>query len=216
MVGDHIRARKGGRWSHGIDCGDETIIHLLEDPSLPPGDRVRRSYRPEFVAGAEAVEVVTHRERVFSPRQVVARAFSRTGDAALAAMFRDSQQFAEWCKTGRIPETPRNVAISVPGVPTASAGAAPTAKPAGRANGAAAKARPAVAKSRAKVKPAPMLAKAKAARKVAKAKAAKPKPARKPARQARAKAGAARKTAAKAKPARASKGKAKAGKRARR
>lgn len=102
MIGDHIRARRDGRWVHGIDCGDRTVMFLAEDPALAPADRLRRRYRPEFEAGADAVETVTHRVRVFPPRQVVARAFSRTRDPALAVMFGDSRAFAEWCKTGRV------------------------------------------------------------------------------------------------------------------
>jgi hypothetical protein len=112
MVGEHIRALKGGRWIHAIDCGDETVLHLVEDAAPP---RVRRAYRPEFVAGAESVEHVTHRERTFAPKEVVRRAYSRATDPALAAMFGDSQAFAEWCITGRVVAT-RNVAVAVPGI----------------------------------------------------------------------------------------------------
>jgi hypothetical protein len=99
MVGEHIRALRRGRWMHAIDCGDETVIHLADDgsPSV-----VRRSYRPEFVSGAEMVEVVRHRERTFPADEVVARAYSRIADPALAAMFGDSESFAEWCATGRL------------------------------------------------------------------------------------------------------------------
>lgn len=111
MVGEHIRARKGGRWNHAIDCGDETVIHLDGDAGRA---RVRRSYRPEFISGAEVVEVVTHRERTFPPGEIVARAYSRIADPALAAMFRDSEAFAEWCATGRLTAGPANVAVPAP------------------------------------------------------------------------------------------------------
>jgi hypothetical protein len=114
MLGDHIRTLKAGRWTHAIDCGDETVL-LLADTAAPPA-HVRRSYRPEFVSGADAVEVVRHRERTFPADEVVARAYSRIADPALASMFRDSEAFAEWCTTGRLPAAQPNVAISVPGV----------------------------------------------------------------------------------------------------
>jgi hypothetical protein len=114
MIGDHIRAMKDGRWTHAIDCGDRTVITLAADPELPPADRVCRLYRPAFEAGADAIEVVTHRERAFPPRQVVARAFSRTRDAVLAAMFQDSEQFAAWCKVGRMSQVPRNGVHAAP------------------------------------------------------------------------------------------------------
>lgn len=100
MIGDHIRALKGGSWVHGIDGGDGTVLHLGEGP----GPTVLRTYRPLFVEGSEAFEVVTHREPVFPPRSVVARAFGPLRDPALAAMFADSAAFAHWCKSGRMPE----------------------------------------------------------------------------------------------------------------
>jgi hypothetical protein len=107
MVGQHIRILRGGRWIHAVDCGDETVLHLAEEAPPP---RVRRAYRPEFVAGAVAVEVVTHRERTFAAKEIVKRAYSRASDPALASMFPDSEAFVEWCTTGR--ETgARNVAL---------------------------------------------------------------------------------------------------------
>jgi hypothetical protein len=112
MVGEHIRALRSGRWEHAIDCGDETVIHLADGEAAPA--RVRRSYRPEFVTGAAAVEVVRHRERTFPAGEVVARAYSRIADAGLAAMFRDSEAFAEWCVTGRLPLAAPNVAVASP------------------------------------------------------------------------------------------------------
>jgi hypothetical protein len=127
MVGEHIRALKGGRWIHAIDCGDETVLHLAEDASPP---RVRRAYRPEFVAGAESVEHVTHRERTFPPAEVVRRAYSRASDPTLAAMFGDSLAFAQWCTTGR---PGGNAAAIVTGPPVAEEPAParrrPTASP---------------------------------------------------------------------------------------
>src|SRR5512146_635799 len=119
MVGQHIRILKGGRWVHAVDCGDETVLHLAAEAPPP---RVRRAYRPEFVAGAEAVEVVTHRERTFPPKEIVKRAYSRASDPALASMFADSESFVEWCTTGRLSGA-RNFAVDVPGLaPAAAAG----------------------------------------------------------------------------------------------
>jgi hypothetical protein len=120
MMGEHIRALKGGQWLHAIDCGDETVLHLAEDAAPR---RVRRAYRPEFVAGAQSVEIVTHRERTFPPKEVVRRAYSRAADPALAAMFPDSEAFAGWCTTGRL-TAPRNV-VGVPGVQGREAAGAP-------------------------------------------------------------------------------------------
>jgi hypothetical protein len=137
MIGDHIRALRNGRWNHAIDCGDETVILLADDLAQAPA-RVRRSYRPEFVAGTAAVEVVTHRERTFPPEEVVARAYSRITDPALASMFRDSEAFAEWCVTGRLPVGTPVAAVPAPSpaapapVPARAGTAARSGTPAAR------------------------------------------------------------------------------------
>ncbi|HEX9241579.1 MAG TPA: hypothetical protein VF875_03970 [Anaeromyxobacter sp.] len=164
MVGQHIRAMKGGRWIHAIDCGDETVLHLA-DEATP--QRVRRAYRPEFVAGSATVEVITHRERTFPAKEIVRRAYSRASDPTLAAMFLDSEAFAEWCATGRLAGA-RNVALEIPGLLPAAAQAAP-AKPA-PAKAALAKAAPAKPGPR-KASPAPKKAAAKRAAPARKAKA---------------------------------------------
>ena len=103
MLGDHIRALKGDRWLHGIDLGDQRVLFLDEAPGLPPADRLRRVYRPEFTAGAGRVETVVHREPAYPAKAVVARAWSRFMDPSALAAVTTSQQFAEWCKVGRAP-----------------------------------------------------------------------------------------------------------------
>ena len=193
MIGDHIRALVGGEWRHAIDCGDGTVLHLTSDAAATPAVRVRRSYRPEFVAGATQVEVVVHRERVFAVRQVVLRAYSRASNPSLAAMFEGSAAFASWCKAGHPEDRSENVVrpvpalVQVPGpvaVPTPpSTTAKPAVKPAAASPRAAAK--PAAAK-KPTAKRAPLATKKAAAK--AKSAAKKVAPAK-------------RKTAAKAKPA---------------
>jgi lecithin:retinol acyltransferase len=168
MVGEHIRTRREGHWTHGIDCGDETVIHLVQE--APGSARVRRSYRPLFVSGAEAVEVVTHRQRTFPADEIVARAYSRIADPGLAAMFRDSEAFAEWCATGRLPPGPANVAVGLAVASSASPSAA-AREPAAPASPA--KARPA-ASPRPRAKPAPKARKSSKRAPVSKARSAAP------------------------------------------
>jgi len=194
MLGDHIRALKGGTWLHGIDLGDQRVLHLAEDPGLAPGDRLRRVYKPEFTAGAARVELVVHRERTYPARAVVARAWSRFMDPSVVAMFRDSEAFAAWCKIGRLPEVaPANgVPVKVAAAPRAAARPAPKAAPRAKPAPAPAKAAKAAAKkpaAKAKARPAARAAPKKAAARkppakkaaVKKKSAVKSKPARKPA-----------------------------------
>lgn len=195
MLGDHIRALKDGRWLHGIDLGDQRVLFLAEAPGLPPGDRLRRVYRPEFTAGASKVELVVHREPAYPAKAVVARAWSRFMDPSVVHMFRDSEAFAAWCKIGRLPEAaPAAPAPVSPMAAKAAAGpqAAPRAAPKAAPKAAARKApRGAAGKPAAKRAPAGRPAAKKAA------------PRKAPAGPAKArKASAARKPAAKRAPAR--------------
>lgn len=130
MLGDHLRALKDGRWQHGIDLGDQRVLYLAEEPGLASADRLRRVYRPEFTAHATRVEVVVHREPTYQAKAVVARAWSRFMDPSVLGMFRDSEQFATWCKIGRVPEVTE--AAPAPAAPAAPARApAPAAPPVG-------------------------------------------------------------------------------------
>jgi hypothetical protein len=132
MLGDHIRALKAGKWVHGIDLGDQRVLHLVDQPGLAPGDRLRRVFKPEFTAGASRVELVVHRERTYPARAVVARAWSRFMDPSVVAMFRDSEAFAAWCKIGRLPE-PAPVSGAAAKAPAAAPPRSAPPKPAAKA-----------------------------------------------------------------------------------
>lgn len=102
-LGDHIRTIANGRIDHAIDCGDRTVIHLVPAAGGAGRAEVRRSRLSDFTESAERVEVVTHSQRGYPPRMVVARAFSRLGDSAAWAMFRSAEHFATWCFNGQAP-----------------------------------------------------------------------------------------------------------------
>lgn len=183
MLGDHIRALKDGRWLHGIDLGDQRVLFLAEAPGLPPGDRLRRVYRPEFTAGASKVELVVHREPAYPAKAVVARAWSRFMDPTVVHMFRDSEAFAAWCKIGRLPEAAPAAPAPVSPMAARAAEAGPRTTPRAAAKAApkaAARkaARPKAAARKAAARKAPRKA---AAKRPAPGKARKAAPARKPA-----------------------------------
>ena len=119
-AGDHIRITRGGVSEHAIEVGDRTVIHFVQ------GEGVRRSRLYQLAPDGARVEVVVHPHRVYVPKQVVARAFSRFSDSAYAAMFRDSEEFASWCKTGKVPARP----LAPSRAPTSSERAPRAAKPA--------------------------------------------------------------------------------------
>ena len=127
-LGDHIRTIANGRFDHAIDCGDRTVIHLVAAASGAGRAEVRRSRLSDFTMSAERVEVVTHSQRGYPPRMVVARAFSRLGDSAAWAMFPSAEHFATWCFNGQAPASGAGPAIPEP--PTPSARAPGSARPA--------------------------------------------------------------------------------------
>lgn len=125
--GDHVRALKGGVWDHAIDVGDRTVVRFAR------GMGIQRCAYADFVDGAERVEVVVHRERVFRPPLVVARAFSRFAESAFNSMFATPEQFALWCKMGRIPAAEEAAPPARPArVAAAARGRAPARAPAAR------------------------------------------------------------------------------------
>ncbi len=160
-IGDHIRALQSGRWVHGIDCGDRTVICFSTGTNGAPG--LQRVHLSELPGGSAGVQVVTHTERVFPPKMVVARAFSRLRESAFSQMFSDSEQFATWCKSGRLGQAAGFGASGVASTPAKVQAAAPQVrrgtkrKPARRKASPPARAKPPrrTSKARSKAKPAP-------------------------------------------------------------
>jgi len=96
-AGDHLRVTRGTETDHAIDVGDRTVIRWRA------GAGVERVERAAFAPGDATVEVVVHRERIYRPALVVARAFSRFAESAYRAMFASPAQFAVWCKCAQLP-----------------------------------------------------------------------------------------------------------------
>ncbi len=182
-AGDHLRVNRGGAVDHAIDAGDRTVIRWRE------GVGVERVERALFAPDGAAVEVVVHRERIFRPPLVVARAFSRFAESAYRAMFQSAEQFAVWCKSAQLPAVSSD--DEAPARPSRK-----KAAPAGKPKPTRVKPAPKAARV-AKAKPARKPAPKKAARKVAKAKIARKGAPRKSAARKVAKVRAARKGAKK-------------------
>ena len=130
--GDHVFVRRwGGIYSHhGIDCGDDTVIHYSgedwERPTVRQASLERfanedevdvRSYGPpERAEHLEEAWVRSASERLHRaidevrglraeaqdllPDAVIARAESRLGEGEFDFVFSNCEHFACWCKTG--------------------------------------------------------------------------------------------------------------------
>ena len=86
---------KGFYKHHGIDCGNNTVIHyrkpseIVERTSLDIFSRGNKVYLCEYPVGFCFIDEV-----------VVSRAESRLGENKYNLLFNNCEHFATWCKTG--------------------------------------------------------------------------------------------------------------------
>ncbi len=80
---------------HGIDCGDNTVIHYRK-----PSETIERTSLSVFARG-NTVYIREYSEGFsFLPHHVVERAESRLGEQKYNFLFNNCEHFATWCKTG--------------------------------------------------------------------------------------------------------------------
>ena len=93
-AGDHLEVVRGhGLFNHhGIDLGDNTVIHYLE------GKEIIQSSKNEFRMG-EILQVIKHINHS-SIEKTLERAKSRVGEKNYNLLFNNCEHFANWCKTG--------------------------------------------------------------------------------------------------------------------
>jgi len=101
-LGDQVYAMREVAWvpgmyeHHGIDCGDESVIHYYKGSEVPT---VTRTPRELFARGGRIF--VKPRATAFLPHLVVQRAESRLGEQRYDLLTNNCEHFANWCKTGR-------------------------------------------------------------------------------------------------------------------
>jgi Lecithin retinol acyltransferase len=88
---DHIYVNRTGYVHHGIDCGDETVIHydgekISKIPVADFGDG--EQYFVKFYGNCDRGDVV------------IQRAKSRLGESKYNLLFNNCEHFATWCKNG--------------------------------------------------------------------------------------------------------------------
>ena len=81
---------------HGIDCGDQSVIHYSKAGDVAT---VSRTPYDSFSWGQPVYPV--HHEVCFVANVVVKRAESRRGEQRYDLFLNNCEHFANWCKTGR-------------------------------------------------------------------------------------------------------------------
>lgn len=82
---------------HGIDAGDETVVHYRK--ASDDDAMVSRTSFETFSWGNPVYTV--HQPLAEAPDQVMERAISRLGERQYDLLFNNCEHFATWCKTGR-------------------------------------------------------------------------------------------------------------------
>lgn len=99
MLGDHvcIECFNGMAYTHhGIDCGDDTVIHFSKLKG-----KISRDPMSSFAsASLDGNVYVYDYEDCYSPSVVIQRAKSKLGQAGYNLGFSNCEHFATWCKTG--------------------------------------------------------------------------------------------------------------------
>lgn len=105
--GDHIFVYRLGYSHHGIDCGDNRVIHFDSTPwrklvavsGWPRRSSIREVSLQQFSGGREV------HTRPYQPGDdpdtVIRRARSRLGEEAYDLLANNCEHFAVWCKSGR-------------------------------------------------------------------------------------------------------------------
>ncbi len=79
---------------HGIDCGDNTVIHYSKSGEAT----IARTSRASFARGSRIY--TKSQPTAFIPDIVIDRAESRLGERQYDLFFNNCEHFANWCKTG--------------------------------------------------------------------------------------------------------------------
>jgi hypothetical protein len=93
--GDHIYVHRSGFTHHGIDCGDDSVIHY----GKRGGVRICHISKNDFASGNEIH--VKEYGKCYSDDAVVRRAESRLGEKGYDLFSNNCEHFAYWCKTGK-------------------------------------------------------------------------------------------------------------------
>ncbi|KMY26843.1 MULTISPECIES: lecithin retinol acyltransferase family protein [Aeromonas] len=96
-LGDHLAVQRLGYSHHGLYIGDGQVIHY-QGPfaSNDQAGHIVLCSLDEF-HGEQPLQVVSHPRRPFSPKECVARAFSRLGEQDYHLLFNNCEHFVQWC-----------------------------------------------------------------------------------------------------------------------
>jgi hypothetical protein len=111
MRGDHIKVWRGAFWHHGIDVGNNQVIHLSEGEPVSrftrfltkkKSSKVEKTSMEDFLKGGEAVMGgLRNTAPALEKEEVAKRAESIVGNPSkYNILFRNCEHMSNWCETG--------------------------------------------------------------------------------------------------------------------
>ena len=97
--GDHIKVQRIIYTHHGIDFGDDTIVHFTGEPGNKSDATIKRTSIEEFLQGGSP-EIIAY-EKCFPPSKVINRALELLGKDGYNLFNDNCEHFARYCKTGQ-------------------------------------------------------------------------------------------------------------------
>ncbi|WP_321328446.1 lecithin retinol acyltransferase family protein [uncultured Ilyobacter sp.] len=99
--GDHIKVKRiqGVYYHHGIDLGNNSVIHYTGEPGKKSNASVKRTSMTEFLNGGK-LEIVNYSEYLDNEATVL-RAAQLVGESNYNLFFNNCEHFATYCKLGK-------------------------------------------------------------------------------------------------------------------
>jgi len=99
--GDHIKVKRiqGLYYHHGIDIGNDTVIHYTGEPGKKSDASIKRTSMKEFLNGGK-FEIVRYSECLDNDT-VILRAAQLVGERNYDILFNNCEHFATYCKLGK-------------------------------------------------------------------------------------------------------------------
>jgi len=97
--GTHLKVWRSIFWHHGVYVGSDTVIHYSGLFNGRLHGRVEAIHISEFSRG-HTVRTVNYRNRTFTDKEIVERAFSLQGQENYCLIRNNCEHFTSWCCTG--------------------------------------------------------------------------------------------------------------------
>ncbi len=115
--GDHIKVQRFGYWHHGIDLGEERVIHFCGELGQKSNAQIKVSTLDDFLMNGKLC--IVEYSSCFDAETVITSAESLLGQKDYSLFFNNCEHFARYCKIGE--KKSEQVDAAVTGISAGSA-----------------------------------------------------------------------------------------------